>query len=241
MSQVFGKSKSTSGSNFLQQKSPPNPPSKGGIGPVQGPQEILETRRLFQNIGLPPMAKTAAPAETIFSPPADEKKEELMSSSPFKQPPPDPSQQQKQETQRYDIPFQQHEIDILAQLSDFTKSAHFKPFENPRSRRSLTGDDGTTVMEELAQDFSTRTLTTRPDGSSEQVRDRLGRLVYEKFQEGGKWTARFLEYHDEGGKKSPFVMALKSLSSDGRFREIQYSKLGQIESEKETLYDLKLV
>lgn len=240
MSQLFGKSTSTSGSNFLQQKSTPNPSVVGGKSPIQGPQEILETRRLFQNIGLPPMAKTAAPEESIFSPPADEKKEELMSSSPFKQPPPDPSKPEK-EDKRYDIPFHQHEIDLLAQLSDFTKSNHFKPFENPRSRRSLTGEDGTTVLEELAQDFSTRTLTTRQDGSSEQVRDRLGRLVYEKFQEGSKWTARFLLYHDQEGKKSPFVMALKSLSSDGRFREIQYSKLGQIESEKETFYDLKLV
>jgi hypothetical protein len=241
MSQLFGKSQSTSGSNFLQQKSTPNPSQAGGKSPVEGPQEILETRRLFQNIGLPPMAKSAAPVENIFSPPADEKKEELMSSSPFKQPAPDPSKPEKKEDKRYDIPFHQHEIDLLAQLSDFTKSAHFKPFESPRSRRSLTGADGTTVLEELAQDFSTRTLTTRQDGSSEQIRDRLGRLIYEKFQEGSKWTARLLQYHDQAGKKSPFVMALKSLSSDGRFREIQYSKLGQIESEKETLYDLKLV
>ncbi len=46
-------------------------------------------------------------------------------------------------------------------------------------------------MEELAQDFSTRNLTTRKDGSSEQVRDRLGRIVYEKFQEGEKMDGTF--------------------------------------------------
>jgi len=236
MSQLFGKSASTSGSNFLQPKTTKVPSVLCGSSPVKEPQEILETRRLFQNIGMPPMAQTAAPVENIFTPPTDEKKEELMSSSPFK----DPQPAQQKEEKRYDIPFHKHEIDILSQLSDFTKSAGFKAFENPRSRRSTTNADGTTILEELAQDFSTRTITTSKDRNAEQIRDRLGRLLYEKFQEGDKWTARILYYHDQGGKKSPFVMALKSLSSDGRFRDVQYSKLGQIESEKETLYDLKL-
>ena len=277
MTQSFGKSMSTAGSNHLQPKASPTPSSVGGTPPASEPQENLETRSLFQHIGLPPMAKTAPPpgSEDIFAPPQDGKLEDVSapstpsasssgnladtpgtsttpgtsstsstsntpstSSTPslFKQPEAAPLKEEK----RYDIPFQQHEKDILSHLSDFTKSQEFKPFQNPRSRRSLTNNDGATVVEELAQDFSTRNLTTRKDGSSEQVRDRLGRIVYEKFQEGEKWTARFLYYHDQAGKKSPFVQALKSLSSDGRFREVQYSKLGQIESEKETLYDLKM-
>jgi hypothetical protein len=210
----------------------------GGSPPACEPQENLETRSLFQHIGLPPMAKTLPPSgsENIFAPPQDGKLEDVSTPQPFAA----PQAEAPKEEKRYDIPFQQHEKDILSHLSDFTKSQEFKPFQSPRSRRSLTSSDGATVLEELAQDFSTRNLTTRKDGSSEQVRDRLGRLVYEKFQEGEKWTARLLYYHDQAGKKSPFVLALKSLSSDGRFREVQYSKLGQIESEKETLYDLKL-
>lgn len=282
MTQSFGKSMSTAGSNHLQQKASPNPSSVGGTPPASAPQENLETRSLFQHIGLPPMAKTVAPpgSEDIFAPPQDGKLEDVSTSSPsitsvastagpstsdaspsvastsgvstsspsvsgpstsspsslFKQ----PEAATLKEEKRYDIPFLQQEKDILCHLSDFTKSQEFKPFQNPRSRRSLTNNDGATVLEELAQDFSTRNLTTRKDGSSEQVRDRLGRIVYEKFQEGEKWTARFLYYHDQAGKKSPFVHSLKSLSSDGRFREVQYSKLGQIESEKETLYDLKM-
>ena len=162
----------------------------------------------------------------------------MSKASPFKQPSAETAA--RVEEKRYDIPFQQYEKEILVHLSDFTKSPAFKPFQNPRSRRSLTNNDGITVVEELAQDFSTRNLTTRKDGSSEQVRDRLGRLIYEKFQQEEKWTARFLFYHDENGKRSPFVQSLKSLSSDGRFREVQYSKLGQVESEKDTLYDLKM-
>ncbi len=240
---------STSGSNFLQQKNPAQS-VLGNNPPVLPLQESLDSRRLFQHIGLPPMAKTALPESTedIFTPPDDGKLSDVstapatISSSPFKQPDSETNPAAPAKEKRYDVPFHQHEIEILAHLSDFTKSPEFKPFQNPRSRRSLTNNDGATVVEELAQDFSTRTLTTRSDGSasSEQVRDRLGRLVYEKFQEGEKWTARFLYYHDQAGKKSPFVQALKSLSADGRFREVQYSKLGQIESEKETLYDLKL-
>ena len=279
MTQSFGKSMSTAGSNHLQQKASPNPSSVGGTPPASAPQENLETRSLFQHIGLPPMAKTVAPpgSEDIFAPPQDGKLEDVSTSSPsipsvastagpstsapstsgpsasspsasdtststsnqsslFKH----PEAATLKEEKRYDIPFLQQEKDILCHLSDFTKSQEFKPFQNPRSRHSLTNNDGATILEELAQDFSTRNLTTRKDGSSEQVRDRLGRIVYEKFQEGEKWTARFLYYHDQAGKKSPFVHSLKSLSSDGRFREVQYSKLGQIESEKETLYDLKM-
>ena len=321
MSQSFGKSMSTSGSSFLHKNATPTPSTLGGNPPAVAQQENLESRRLFQHIGLPPMAKSlpspgpedifapaetesdiqgspeqtregttesfateaaplettvaaikenavsAAPetavaakvetavaakvetavtasvetaAETTFVPPEDGKVQDVGTSTPlFKQPSPE-QVAQKQEN-RYDIPFHQHEKDILTYLSDFTKSPEFKPFQNPRSRRSLTNNDGATVVEELAQDFSTRNLTTRKDSSSEQVRDRLGRLVYEKFQDGQKWTARFLFYHDQNGKKSPFVQSLKSLSSDGRFREVQYSKLGQVESEKETLYDLKMV
>lgn len=232
---------STSGSSFLQQKNPAQT-ILGNNPPVVTPQENLESRRLFQHIGLPPMAKATPPSSTedIFTPPDDGKATEVSSSSPFKQPESETSSAAPVEDKKYDIPFHQHERDILAHLSDFTKSPEFKPFQNPRSRRSLTSNDGATVVEELAQDFSTRTISTRAEGSTEQVRDRLGRLVYEKFQEGEKWTARFLCYHDQSGKKSPFVQALKSLSADGRFREVQYSKLGQIESEKETLYDLKL-
>lgn len=262
MTQSFGKSMSTAGSNHLQQKASPNPSSVGGTPPASAPQENLETRSLFQHIGLPPMAKTVAPpgSEDIFAPPQDGKLEDVSTSSPSitsvastsdastsNTSTPNPSSLFKQpeaatlkEEKRYDIPFLQQEKDILCHLSDFTKSQEFKPFQNPRSRRSLTNNDGATVLEELAQDFSTRNLTTRKDGSCEQVRDRLGRIVYEKFQEGEKWTARFLYYHDQAGKKSPFVQSLKSLSSDGRLREVQYSKLGQIESEKETLYDLKM-
>ncbi len=280
MTQSFGKSMSTAGSNHLQQKASPTPSSVGGTPPASEPQENLETRSLFQHIGLPPMAKTVPPPESedIFAPPQDGKLEDVSTPSapslpsasnassapigsnassapigsnvdntPSTSSAPNPSSLFKQleaaplkEEKRYDIPFQQHEKDILSHLSDFTKSQEFKPFQNPRSRRSLTNNDDATVVEELAQDFSTRNLTTRKEGTSEQVRDRLGRIVYEKFQEGGKWTARFLYYHDQAGKKSPFVQALKSLSSDGRFREVQYSKLGQIESEKETLYDLKM-
>lgn len=238
MTQSFGNSMSTAGSNHLQQKANQTPSPLGGSPPASEPQENLETRSLFQHIGLPPMAKTLPPAgsENIFAPPEDGKLEDVSTSTPFIEPEAEPQKEEK----RYDIPFQQHEIAILSHLSDFTKSEEFKPFQNPRSRRSLTNNEGATVLEELAQDFSTRNLTTRKDGSCEQVRDRLGRIVYEKFQEGEKWTARFLYYHDQAGKKSPFVMALKSLSSDGRFREVQYSKLGQVESEKETLYDLKL-
>ncbi len=238
MTQSFGNSMSTAGSNHLPQKATQNPSTLGGSPPASEPQENLETRSLFQHIGLPPMAKTLPPAgsDDIFAPPEDGKLEDVSTPQPFDKPEAEPPKEEK----RYDIPFHQHEIDILSHLSDFTKSKEFKPFQTPRSRRSLTSNDGATVLEELAQDFSTRNLTTRKEGSSEQVRDRLGRLVYEKFQEGEKWTARFLCYHDQAGKKSPFVLALKSLSSDGRFREVQYSKLGQIESEKETLYDLKL-
>ncbi|PZM85494.1 MAG: hypothetical protein DKT66_04745 [Candidatus Melainabacteria bacterium] len=294
---------STSGSSFLQKNATPTPSTLGGNPPAVAQQENLESRRLFQHIGLPPMARSlpsagredifappateseienspeqncegttetfttdAATPETVlaasqetaveptqtnavaalepadmatFVPPQDGKVQEVSTpTSLFKQPSPEKidSKQEK----RYDIPFHQHEKDILIYLSDFTKSPEFKPFQNPRSRRSLTNNDGATVVEELAQDFSTRNLTTRKDSSSEQVRDRLGRLVYEKFQDGQKWTARFLFYHDQNGKKSPFVQSLKSLSSDGRFREVQYSKLGQVESEKETLYDLKM-
>ncbi len=274
MTQSFGKSMSTAGSNHLQQKAPSTPSSVGGTPPASEPQENLETRSLFQHIGLPPMAKTVPPpgSEDIFAPPQDGKLEDVstpsapsapsaanapnapnapsgsnVANAPSTSSTPNPSSLFKQleaaslkEEKRYDIPFQQHEKDILSHLSDFTKSQEYKPFQNPRSRRSLTNNDGATVLEELAQDFSTRNLTTRKESSSEQVRDRLGRIVYEKFQEGEKWTARFLYYHDQAGKKSPFVQALKSLSSDGRFREVQYSKLGQIESEKETLYDLKM-
>lgn len=238
MTQSFGNSMSTAGSNHLPQKATQTPSTLGGSPPASEPQENLETRSLFQHIGLPPMAKTLPPpgSDNIFAPPEDGKLEDVSTSTPFVQPEAQPLKEEK----RYDIPFHQHEKDILLHLSDFTKSQEFKPFQTPRSRRSLTNSDGATVVEELAQDFSTRNLTTRKDGSSEQVRDRLGRLMYEKFQEGEKWTARFLYYHDQAGKKSPFVLALKSLSSDGRFREVQYSKLGQIESEKETLYDLKL-
>lgn len=240
MTQSFGKSMSTSGSNFLQPKANATPSSLGGNPPATATQENLESRRLFQHIGLPPMAKTLPPeaSEDIFTPPQDGKVEEVSSSSPFKQPPAETAA--PVEEKRYDIPFQQYEKDILVHLNDFTRSPAFKPFQNPRSRRSLTNSEGVTVVEELAQDFSTRILTTRKDGSTEQVRDRLGRLVYEKFQQAEKWTARFLFYHDQNGKKSPFVHSLKSLSSDGRFREVQYSKLGQVESEKETLYDLKM-
>lgn len=312
MSQSFGKSMSTSGSSFLHKNATPTPSTLGGNPPAVAQQENLESRRLFQHIGLPPMAKSlpspgpedifappeteseiesspektgevtaesfttkAAPlgpsgsankenavsaaletavaemvatavaasvetaAETTFVPPEDGKVQDVGTSTPlFKQP--SPEQMAQKQEKRYDIPFHQHEKDILTYLSDFTKSPEFKPFQNPRSRRSLTNNDGATVVEELAQDFSTRNLTTRKDSSSEQVRDRLGRLVYEKFQDGQKWTARFLFYHDQNGKKSPFVQSLKSLSSDGRFREVQYSKLGQVESEKETLYDLKM-
>lgn len=240
MTQLFGKSMSTSGSNFLQPKANATPSSLGGNPPATAPQENLESRRLFQHIGLPPMAKTLPPevSEDIFTPPEDGKVEEVSKASPFKQPPAETAA--RVEEKRYDIPFQQYEKEILVHLSDFTKSPAFKPFQNPRSRRSLTNNDGITVVEELAQDFSTRNLTTRKDGSSEQVRDRLGRLIYEKFQQEEKWTARFLFYHDENGKRSPFVQSLKSLSSDGRFREVQYSKLGQVESEKDTLYDLKM-
>lgn len=319
---------STSGSSFLQKNATPTPSTLGGNPPAVAQQENLESRRLFQHIGLPPMAKSlpspgpedifappetesdiesspektgegttepftteAAPlgptvtanketaflsaletavaakietavaakietavaakvqtavtasvetaAETTFVPPEDGKVQDVSTSTPlFKQP--SPEQMAPKQEKRYDIPFHQHEKDILTYLIDFTKSPEFKPFQNPRSRRSLTNNDGATVVEELAQDFSTRNLTTRKDSSSEQVRDRLGRLVYEKFQDGQKWTARFLSYHDQNGKKSPFVQSLKSLSSDGRFREVQYSKLGQVESEKETLYDLKM-
>ncbi len=238
MTQSFGKSMSTAGSTHLQRNAAPNPSTQGGTPPATAPQENLETRRLFQHIGLPPMAKTLPPPGTddIFAPPEDGKLEDVSTATPIEQPEAHPLKEEK----RYDIPFHQHEKDILSHLSDFTKSQEFKPFQNPRSRRTLTNNDGATVLEELAQDFATRSLTTRKDGSSEQVRDRLGRLVYEKFQEGENWTARFLYYHDQAGKKSPFVQALKSLSSDGRFREVQYSKLGQIESEKETYYDLKL-
>ena len=237
MSQSIGKSMSTSGSNFLQPKATKTPSTPGGSPPAIEAQEITETRRLFQHIGLPPMSKTEAPIkEDIFAPPDDGKTEDVSTSTPFKRPAVPFNKTEK----RYDIPFHQHEIDLIAQLSDFTKSNQFKPFQTPRSRRILTSNEGTTVVEELAQDFSTRTITTRKDGSAEQVRDLLGRLIYEKFQEADKWTARFLCYHDQAGKKSPFVLSLKSLSSDGRFREVQYSKLGQIESEKETLYDIKL-
>ena len=239
MTQSFGKSMSTAGSNHLQQKATTAPSTLGGTPPASAPQENFETRRLFQHIGLPPMAKTLPPpgTEDIFAPIEDGKLEDVGTPSTIEE---QPKAETLTEAKRYDIPFHQHEKDILSHLSDFAKSQEFKPFQNPRSRRSLTNNDGAIVVEELAQDFSTRNLTTRKDGSSEQVRDRLGRIVYEKFQEGEKWTARFLYYNDQAGKKSPFVMALKSLSSDGRFREVQYSKLGQIESEKETLYDLKL-
>lgn len=304
MSQSFGKSMSTSGSSFLHKNATPTPSTLGGNPPAVAQQENLESRRLFQHIGLPPMARSlpspapedifaspetesdiesspeqtgegttesftteAAPvgptvsanketavaakvetavtasvetaAETTFVPPEDGRVRDVSTATPlFKQT--SPEQMAQKQEKRYDIPFHQHEKDILTYLSEFTKSPEFKPFQNPRSRRSLTNNDGATVVEELAQDFSTRILTTRKDSSSEQVRDRLGRLVYEKFQDGQKWTARFLFYHDQNGKKSPFVQSLKSLSSDGRFREVQYSKLGQVESEKETLYDLKM-
>lgn len=247
MTQSFGKSMSTSGSNFLQPKATATPSSTGGTPPASAPQENLESRRLFQNIGLPPMAKTLPPpgSEDIFAPPQDGRVQDVSTANLFTQDVTQPATEPvlpsaPVEEKKYDIPFHQHEKDILAHLSDFTKSPEFKPFQNPRSRRSLTNNDGTTVVEELAQDFSIRYLTTRKEGSSQQVRDRLGRLVYERFQDGENWTARFLCYHDQNGKKSPFVQSLKSLSSDGRFREVQYSKLGQVESERETLYDLKL-
>lgn len=312
MTQSFGKSMSTSGSNFLQPKGTPNPSVLGGATPATAPQEGSDPRRLFQNIGLPPMAKTMRPsnADDIFAPPDDGKAAQVafeqvisgqtasgqiaghlqnavtqlkfgetqnpapglkfsnsapimehsvstnhsvvatnstaaneLKASPTATTKPLPEQDKPNKSvkeQRYDIPFAQQEKEILSYLSDFTKSPEFKPFQTPRSRRSLTNNEGSTVVEELAQDFSTRMLTMRKDGSSEQIKDRLGRLIYEKFEESGKWTARFLYYHDQGGKKSPFVLALKSLSSDGRFREVQYSKLGQVESEREKFYDLKL-
>ena len=281
MTHTYGKSMSTSGSNFLQHKATANPSSPGGIPPASAQQENLESRRLFQHIGLPPMAKTLPPpdSDNVFAPPPDGKTEEVMGSSPPGETAPAPdfpvtavtvagadrsaspasapaaivraesvtpdtpihaAAVPGEEERRYDIPFYQKEKDILVHLSDFTNSPAFAPFQNPRSRRSSTSAEGATVVEELAQDFSVRKLTSHKENSSEQVRDRLGRLIYEKFQEGQKWTARFLCYHDQNGKKSPFVQSLKSLSSDGCFREVQYSKLGQVESEKETLYDLKM-
>lgn len=275
MTHTYGKSMSTSGSNFLQHKASANPSSPGGIPPASAQQENLESRRLFQHIGLPPMAKTLTPpgADNVFDPPPDGKTQEVMGSNPPAEKAPEPAVPvagadrsaspasapsaivraesvapdtpihavaPPAEERRYDIPFYQKEKDILVHLSDFTNSPAFAPFQNPRSRRSSTSAEGATVVEELAQDFSIRKLTSHKENYSEQVRDRLGRLIYEKFQEGHKWTARFLCYHDQNGKKSPFVQSLKSLSSDGCFREVQYSKLGQVESEKETLYDLKM-
>ncbi|MBA3994396.1 MAG: hypothetical protein C0469_12780, partial [Cyanobacteria bacterium DS2.3.42] len=74
---------STAGSNHLHQKASPTPSSVGGTPPASEPQENLETRSLFQHIGLPPMAKTVPPPESedIFAPPQDGKLEDVSTPS----------------------------------------------------------------------------------------------------------------------------------------------------------------
>ncbi|MBC7997467.1 MAG: hypothetical protein IAF58_05975 [Leptolyngbya sp.] len=257
MTQSFGKSMSTSISNLVQ---PNGAQSSAPAGPNPlslGLQELFDSRRLYQNIGLPPMSRLVLPEEDMFAPadhksisaPSEVNPAEILSASPespavktptISAPAITPTKKIENKATNYDIAHHQHEKDILKYLSDFTKAPEFKPFQTPRSTRTLSNNEGITVTEELAQDFATRTVTTQKNLIIEQVKDRLGRLIYEKFTEDYKWTARFLYYQDADGKRSPFVMSMRSLSSDGRYRDIKYSKLGKVESEKETLYDLKL-
>lgn len=72
MTQSFGKSMSTSISNTMQ---PNGAQSSAAAAPNPlslGEQELFDSRRLFQNIGLPPMSRMVLPEEDIFAP-ADHK------------------------------------------------------------------------------------------------------------------------------------------------------------------------
>ncbi|HEY9784781.1 MAG TPA: hypothetical protein V6D17_05200 [Candidatus Obscuribacterales bacterium] len=120
-------------------------------------------------------------------------------------------------------------------LVDFSKSPEYAVFELPNCRTVKQEHAGFSLIEQFACDFKTRRVQSDAiSGSKETVRDRYGRLIYEKTVDAdGNWSAREFRYQDEDGKRSPFIAFERKISSDGTLREITYGKHGIVSEQKE--------
>lgn len=124
--------------------------------------------------------------------------------------------------------------DDLTALIDFTKSPAYQAFDSPQSKTTKTENEGYSVIEQVTPNFQVRKVEKDATGKRETVRDRYGRLVYEKSGNlKGGWTARELKYQDKDGKRSPFLASMRSLSSDGILKTTTYGEFGLVVEERQ--------
>ncbi len=120
------------------------------------------------------------------------------------------------------------DMDVAALVGKFADEADLK-----LSHSVLP--DGTAKTVQTASDFTARTITKRPDNSTEErITDRYGRPVYAKeVGADNTTTVTAMAYNDEGGKVSPFVSSKRVTNGKGITTEFVYDKLGRVAQQRE--------
>lgn len=221
-------------------------------------QEIFDHRRtIYDKIGLPPAASPVPAAVSLFSSPAhtrqlpsnDSHNQSLTpsastgtafsapASAAVSTPSNTASAPEWEKTSELQKSSQSVRTSAktqdLAGLIDFKNSIHYESFASPKCSVTRTETDKSSIEEWLAPNYMARKLEKTEQATIETVRDRYGRLIYEKKSiKRGSWSAREIKYQDKDGKRSPFIAFTRVVASDGILKETSYGINGVTE-EKE--------